>query len=153
MSESLGIEKWLFIKNIVYRVPSKETQWELFKFVCKKSLNAKHIMTFRRWIQIKFTEFLSGEHGRSRFLRHRSIVSVFYDFQFYNKLITFATYYTKFQHMVIAKKSKISLWKLNCISHYGPKTKTDLNWFFDTHPDIRSLRACGKLYIWHAFSL
>jgi hypothetical protein len=32
-------------------------------FVCEKSLNTKHLLTFRRRIRIILTKFLSGEHG------------------------------------------------------------------------------------------
>ncbi len=46
-----------------YRVPSKETQWVLFEFVCEKSLIAKHLMISRTRIRIILTKFLSGEHG------------------------------------------------------------------------------------------
>ncbi len=56
-------ELHLLHKINFYRVPSKETQWVLFEFVCEKSLIAKHLMTSRRRIRIILTEFISGEHG------------------------------------------------------------------------------------------
>jgi hypothetical protein len=70
LQDSMGTTFVIFpTQNVSYRVPPKGTQWVLFEFVCKISLNAMHLTISRRRIRIIPTEFLSGEHGRiSRFV-------------------------------------------------------------------------------------